>query len=246
MFPSTRTTFAQKPGYAKIRSSSLLRFPSPCYNWLRKDEGRIFRDRSGGKLTTWIPRGVCQLYPYFSLGKSRSHLWQGGRTLCWIVEVHTLAKTGHGRLDRNHRCRRNEMQIWGGGGEGGEAEDTSELHFKMLRVWKSTVPSILATISLYFCLFPFFCLTFFNIYLSTYYVRARFYNINIDDETDYFVVSWKNIWKKSSDIDFFFFFFDPSEKWEGNIPDLYIFTNNRKNVRFYHFSVQRTTFYYSE
>lgn len=61
-------------------------------------------------------------------------------------------------------------------------------------------------LSLYFCLFPFFCLTFFNIYLSTYYVRARFYNINIDDETDYFAVSWKNIWKKSSDIDFFFFF----------------------------------------
>lgn len=52
--------------------------PFPCYNWLRKDEGRIFRDRSGGKLTTWIPRGVCQLYPYFSLGKSRSHLRQGG------------------------------------------------------------------------------------------------------------------------------------------------------------------------
>lgn len=153
--------------------------PFPCYNWLRKDEGRIFRDRSGGKLTTWIPRGVCQLYPYFSLGKSRSHLRQGGRTLCWIVEVHTLAKTGHGRLDRNHRCRRNEMQIWGGGGEGGEAEDTSELHFKMLRVWKSTVPSILATISLYFCLFPFFCLTFFNIYLSTYYVRARFFHDSI-------------------------------------------------------------------
>lgn len=122
---------------------------------------------------------MCQLYPYFSLGKSRSHLRQGGRTLCWIVEVHTLAKTGHGRLDRNHRCRRNEMQIWGGGGEGGEAEDTSELHFKMLRVWKSTVPSILATISLYFCLFPFFCLTFFNIYLSTYYVRARFFHDSI-------------------------------------------------------------------
>lgn len=122
---------------------------------------------------------MCQLYPYFSLGKSRSHLCQGGRTLCWIVEVHTLAKTGHGRLDRNHRCRRNEMQIWGGGGEGGEAEDTSELHFKMLRVWKSTVPSILATISLYFCLFPFFCLTFFNIYLSTYYVRARFFHDSI-------------------------------------------------------------------
>lgn len=71
------------------------------------------------------------------------------------------------------------MQIWGGGGEGGEAEDTSELHFKMLRVWKSTVPSILATISLYFCLFPFFCLTFFNIYLSTYYVRARFFHDSI-------------------------------------------------------------------
>lgn len=71
------------------------------------------------------------------------------------------------------------MQIWGGGGEGGEAEDTSELHFKMLRVWKSTIPSILATISLYFCLFPFFCLTFFNIYLSTYYVRARFFHDSI-------------------------------------------------------------------
>lgn len=55
--------------------------PFPCYNWLRKDEGRIFRDRSGGKLTTWIPRGVCQLYPYFSLGKSRSHLRQGGAYL---------------------------------------------------------------------------------------------------------------------------------------------------------------------
>lgn len=162
---------------------------------------------------------MCQLYPYFSLGKSRSHLWQGGRTLCWIVEVHTLAKTGHGRLDRNHRCRRNEMQIWGGGGEGGEAEDTSELHFKMLRVWKSTVPSILATISLsLFSSLSFFLSHFFQ-HLSIYLLRARtffsrFYNINIDDETDYFAVSWKNIWKKSSDIDFFFFLIRPKNERE--------------------------------
>lgn len=103
------------------------------------------------------------------------------------------------------------MQIWGGGGEGGEAEDTSELHFKMLRVWKSTVPSILATISLsLFSSLSFFLSHFFQ-HLSIYLLRARtffsrFYNINIDDETDYFAVSWKNIWKKSSDIDFFFFF----------------------------------------
>lgn len=34
-------------------------------------------------------------------------------------------------------------------------------------------------LSLYFCLFPFFCLTFFNIYLSTYYVRARFFHDSI-------------------------------------------------------------------
>lgn len=56
-----------------------------------------------------------------------------------------------------------------------------------------------------------FFLSHFFQHLSIYLLRARtffsrFYNINIDDETDYFAVSWKNIWKKSSDIDFFFFF----------------------------------------
>lgn len=166
----------EKPGYAKIRSSSLLRPPSlpshpfPCYNWLRKDEGRIFRDRSGGKLTTWIPRGVCQLYPYFSVGNSRSHLrgrgWGVG--VPRIVEVHTRGwRRRDTAADRNHRCRRNEMQIRGGGGGG---EDTSELHFKMLRVSKSTVPSILATISLSLSLFFFFPPHFFqHLHASTFF-----------------------------------------------------------------------------
>lgn len=164
----------EKPGYAKIRSSSLLRLPSlppfPCYNWLRKDEGRIFRDRSGGKLTTWIPRGVCQLYPYFSVGNSRSHLRGRG----WGVRCasdsrgsHTrLAKTGHGRRSksslstkRNANTRRRRRR------RGYErAAFQNATRFKINR---SVDSCYYFSLSLYF---SFFRLTFFNIY-----TRARFF-----------------------------------------------------------------------
>lgn len=168
----------EKPGYAKIRSSSLLRLPSLppflCYNWLRKDEGRIFRDRSGGKLTTWIPRGVCQLYPYFSVGNSRSHLRGRG----WGVDVprasdsrgsHTLAKTGHGRRSksslstkRNANTRRRKRRRRKRGYE--RAAFQNATRFKINR---SVDSCYYFSLSLYF---SFFRLTFFNIY-----TRARFF-----------------------------------------------------------------------
>lgn len=102
-----------------------------------------------------------------------------------IVEVHTRWRRRDTADDRNHRCRRNEMQIRGGGKGGGGREDTSELHFKMLRVSKSTVPSILATISLSPSIFLFSA----SLFSTSTREHVFFYNINIDDETDYFAVS---------------------------------------------------------
>lgn len=75
---------------------------------------------------------------------------------------------------------------------------------------------LLLSLSLYFCLFPFFCLTFFNIYLSTYYVRARFFRDSIIlTSTMKPTISpcREKIFEKNLPILIsFFFFFDPSEK----------------------------------
>lgn len=65
-----------------------------------------------------------------------------------------------------------------------------------------------------------FFLSHFFQHLSIYLLRARtffsrFYNINIDDETDYFAVSWKNIWKNLPIlISFFFFLIRPKNERE--------------------------------
>lgn len=218
--------------------------PFPCYNWLRKDEGRIFRDRSGGKLTTWIPRGVCQLYPYFSVGNSRSHLRGRG----WGVRCasdsrgsHTrLAKTGHGRRSksslstkRNANTRRRRRR------RGYErAAFQNATRFKINRSVDSCY---------YFSLsLPIFLFSA-SLFSTSTREHVFFYNINIDDETDYFAVSLNKKYLKKIFRYWFLFFFDPSEKWEGNIPDLYIFTNNREKMFVFTISPYKSeTFYYSE
>lgn len=217
----------EKPGYAKIRSSSLLRPPSlpshpfPCYNWLRKDEGRIFRDRSGGKLTTWIPRGVCQLYPYFSVGNSRSHLRGRG----WGVRCasdsrgsHTrLAKTGHGRRSksslstkRNANTRRRRRR------RGYErAAFQNATRFKINRSVDSCY---------YFSLSPSIFLFSVSLFSTSTREHVFFYNINIDDETDYFAVSLnKKYLKKIFRYWFLFFFFLIRPKNEREIYLICIF-----------------------
>ena len=204
MFPSTRTT-PWKGGYAKFRrwSVALLRFyVLRCYNWLRA-EGRIFRDRSSGKLTTRF-RGVCQLYRISEiLGHTRldpqePSKYVDRRVHTWRTVRRRKAKLGgtHTAADRNHRFDERNANT---------REDTSVLHLKMLRVWKSVVPSIRASLSLSLSLSFSFVLCVLRVYLCLDENRAfrdSLLNINVDDEPAVLSRHEKYL-KKSSDIDFF-------------------------------------------
>lgn len=160
---------------------------------------------------------MCQLYPYFSLGKSRSHLRQGGvpcvgssRFTRWrrrdtadSIEIIVVDET---------KCKYEEEE---------EKEEKQRIRASCISKCYAFENQpfrrfLLLSLSLYFCLFPFFCLTFFNIYLSTYYVRARFFHDSIIlTSTMKPTISpcREKIFEKNLPILIsFFFFFDPSEK----------------------------------
>ena len=195
MFPSTRTT-PWKGGYAKFRrwSVALLRFyVLRCYNWLRA-EGRIFRDRSSGKLTTRF-RGVCQLYRISEiLGHTRldpqePSKYVDRRVHTWRTVRRRKAKLGgtHTAADRNHRFDERNANT---------REDTSVLHLKMLRVWKSVVPSIRASLSLSLSLSLLFCVCYACICASTRTgLFAILYWILTSTMNQQFYHVMKNIWK---------------------------------------------------
>lgn len=219
MFPSTR----KKYGYACKNPYFLFLLPSVITDY-EKDEGRIFRDRSGGKLTTWIPRGVCQLYPYFPVENSRSQhrrkLGERGvqvgssRFTRWrrrgtrpSIEIIVVDET---------KCKyeeEEEERIW--------ASCISKCYAFENQPFRSTDSCYRFSLPLFF---PFLS-RFFSIHPSTY---PFFHDSIILTSTMKPTISpcREKIFEKNLPILIFFFFLfwiRPKEKWEGKYHLICIF-----------------------